>query len=145
MILFLDASILIWRVEGLPPLQRAALDALADVRKRHGDIGLAVSRISWLECRVRPLRENNRSLMAGYAEFFAGGVRVVELSAEVVDRAAEFRAKFGIKTPDALQAASALALPGPVIFLTGDSDFSRVKDLDVRIVKPLARPKRSTS
>ena len=145
MILFLDASILIWRVEGLPPLQRAALDALADVRKRHGDIGLAVSRISWLECRVRPLRENDRSLLAGYAEFFAGGVRVVELSAEVVDRAAEFRAKFGIKTPDALQAASALALPGPVIFLTGDSDFSRVKDLDVRIVKPLARPKRSTS
>lgn len=145
MILFFDASILIWRVEGLPPFQRAALDALADARKRHGDIGLAVSRISWIECRVRPLRENDRSLLAGYAVFFAGGARVVELSAEVVDRAAELRATFGIKTPDALQAASALALPGPLIFLTGDSDFSRVKGLDVRIVKPLARPKRSTS
>ena len=145
MILFLDASILIWRVEGLPQFQRAAVDALADVRKRHGDIRLAVSRISWLECRVRPLREDDRSLLASYTAFFVGGVRVVELSAEVVDRAAELRAKFGIKTPAALQAASALALPGPLIFLTGDADFSRVKALDVRVVKPVARHRRSTS
>jgi len=112
LILFLDASILFWRVEGLPQFQRAAVDALADARKRHGDIGLAVSCIAWLEHRARPLRDDDRSLLASYTAFFAGGVLVVDLSAEVVDRAAALLAKVCIKTPDALQAAAALALPG---------------------------------
>ena len=145
MILFLDASVLIWRAEGTPPFQNAAVKVLDGLRKQHDDTALAVSRISWLECRVKPLRDGDRALLASYAVFFSGGARVVELSADVVGHAAELRAEYGLKTPDALQAASALSLPGPLIFLTGDADFSRVKGLQVRVVKPQTRAPRSTS
>ena len=148
MILFLDASIIIWRAEGLPAFQRAAHEAVDELSKLHAAPALAVSRLSWLECRVKPLREGDPALLASYARFFSGGVQIVELGAEVVDHATQLRAKFGLKTPDALQAASALRLPGPLIFLTGDAGFSRVKGLQVRVIKPLTqarmRARRST-
>ena len=139
MILFLDASIIIWRAEGLPQFQQAAHEAFDELRRLHAAPVLAASRLSWLECRVKPLREGDRALLASYSRFFSGGVQIVELSAEVVDHATELRAKFGLKTPDALQAASALRLPGPSIFLTGDAGFSRVKGLQVQVVKPLTQ------
>ncbi len=148
MIFFLDANILIWRFEGQPPYHLAARETLDELRGLHAGATLTVSRLSWLECRIKPLRDDDQALLARYAELFAGGVRVVELTAEVVDGAAELRAKFGLKTPDALQAASALRLPGPLIFLTGDAGFLRVKGLQVRVIKPLTqaqmRARRST-
>ena len=135
--LFLDANIPIWRFEGQPPYHLAARETLDELRERHAGATLTVSRLSWLECRIKPLRDDDQVLLARYAELFAGGVRVVELTAEVVDTAAGLRAKHGLKTPDALQAASALRLPGPSIFLTGDAGFARVKGLQVLVVKPL--------
>ena len=137
MILFLDASIIIWRAEGLPQFQRAAHAAFDELRRLHAAPVLAASLLSRLECRVKPLREGDGTLLASYERFFSGGVQIVELSAEVIDHATELRAKFGLKTPDALQVASALRLPGPLIFLTGDAGFSRVKGLPVQVVKPL--------
>ena len=136
MILFLDANILIWRFEGLSPFHLAARESIDELGKSHAGATLAVSRLSWLECRIKPLREGDQGLLARYAELFSGGVRVVELSAEVVDRAAELRAMHNLKTPDALQAASALDIAGPLRFITGDPVFSRVPGLSVRVVKP---------
>jgi hypothetical protein len=42
--------------------------------------------------------------------------------------------RHGLKTPDALQAACALSLPGVVFFVTADVGFSRVAALDVRLI-----------
>ena len=137
--LFLDANILIWRFEGEPPFHLAARQSLDELRVLHAGATLTVSRLSWLECRIKPLRDDDQVLLARYAELFAGGVRVVELTSEVVDSAAGLRAKYGLKTPGALQAASALRLPGPLIFLTGDTGFARVKGLQVKVVKPLTQ------
>ncbi len=145
MILFLDANILIWRFEGLSPFYIAARVALDELVKAHADASLAVSRLSWLECRIKPLRDRDLVLLARYEELFASGIRIVELSAEVVDQAAALRARHNLKTPDALQAASALNLPGPLTFITGDSTFTRVPGLNVRVVKPRAPVRRSTS
>ncbi len=133
MILFLDANILIWRFEGLSPFHIAARAALDALWKAHPDASLAVSRLSWLECRIKPLRDGDRVLLARYEEVFAGGIKVVELSAEVVDQAAELRARHNLKTPDALQAASALCLGGPLTFITGDSVFAPVPGLSVEV------------
>ena len=65
-------------------------------------------------------------------------IHVVEFSAEVVDRATEWRVRHGLKTPDALQAASALSLPRAALFVTGDAGFERVSSLAVRLIKPMS-------
>lgn len=57
-----------------------------------------------------------------------------ELTSGVVELAAQLRAFHGLKTPDALQAATALSLPGDTIFVTGDPRFKDMPGLTVELV-----------
>ena len=147
MILFADSCllILIWGFEGETSFRRAAGAAINAVFADHPDALFAVSRLALLEVRVKPLRHGDTALLRHYDEFFAGGVDIVDISAAIIDRATDLCATHGLKTADAIHAASALSFHEPVIFLTGDQVFGRVAGLNARIVKPQARPKRSTS
>jgi hypothetical protein len=58
----------------------------------------------------------------------------VELSKDVVELAAAMRVRHGLRTPDALQAASCLQLGEEHLFLTGDAAFQRVAGLHVRVL-----------
>jgi predicted nucleic acid-binding protein len=60
-----------------------------------------------------------------YREIFLSW-RVVPLDYDVACRAAELRAAFGLKLPDAVQAASALILNADAL-VTHDRDFARLK------------------
>ena len=53
---------------------------------------------------------------------------------EVVKLAAAIRVKHGLRTPDALHAASCLQLGSRHIFLTSDAAFKRVAGLNVTIL-----------
>jgi predicted nucleic acid-binding protein len=131
-IAFLDASALIYLIEGVAPLAAKARQHLARLQTRHGDLRMAVSRLTWLECRVGPLKANDAVLLAVYDGFFARpDLLTVELNAQVVELAAVIRASHGLKTPDALQAACCLQLGAAHVFVTGDAAFSRVPGLKV--------------
>lgn len=133
MILFFDACALIYRFEGLPAFQAAAARVVAAARLEHPQARPACSRLSRLECRVKPLRQGDQALLARYERFFADpGLCMAELDAGVIEHATRLRAATGLKTPDALHAACALALASPVLFITGDAGFDRVTGLDVR-------------
>jgi len=137
MMLFLDACALIYRFEGNTDFRKATVSLLAQLAAQHGGAAaVAVSRLSVLECRVKPLREGDVALLQRYDDFFAI-CHIVELSANVVEQATALRVRHGLKTPDALQAACALALPGSVCFVTGEQEFAKVAGLDVRLITPL--------
>ena len=133
--LFLDACVLIYRFEGAAPFRNAAIDTLAQLCAQQPSVELMASRLSVLECRVKPLREGDAVLLKRYDDFFAA-VRIVELSAEVVDVATQLRARYGLKTPDALQAASAVVASDRTLFVTADAGFAKVTGLDVRLIRP---------
>lgn len=129
--LFLDACTITYRIEDAHPWNERLVAWLTDVRS-HGDVTLAVSRLSLLECRVKPLRDGDTALLARYDEFFsAPDLRVVELDADVLEGATRIRALTGLRTPDALQAASCLAFDHEAVFLTTDAGFRRVPGLRV--------------
>lgn len=135
MTLFLDANVIIYLTEGTKALREAVRRALAARREASGSARLAVSRLSWLQCRVRPLREQNRRSLKAYDGFFAAPDLVtVELTAPLVEAATQLRAVLNLSTPDALQAASALQIPGPVRFLSNDRRFAKVPGLAVESV-----------
>ena len=131
--LFLDACALIYRFEGAVKFRTAAMELMAQLSAQQTSVELAVSRLSVLECRVKPLREGNAVLLKRYDDFFAN-VRIVELSAAVVDAATLLRARDGLKTPDALQAASAFVASERPVFVTADAGFAKVSGLDVRLI-----------
>lgn len=135
MILFLDANIIIYRVEAVEPFNRQLFAAVQELVARHPDAGFAVSRLSMLECLVKPLREQNSAEIERYRSFFASsGLQMIEVSSLVIETATLLRARHSLRTPDAIQAASALSLKVPVTFLTGDKQFAKVPGLNVRLI-----------
>lgn len=130
MIAFLDSSALIYYFEGNESYRQAVTDVLQAVKTQAPQAQVVVSRLSVMECRVKPLREASIALLARYDAFFKQ-VQIVELSAAVVDAATSLRATTGLKTPDALQAACALSLAAPFSFVTGDAGFARVRGLNL--------------
>ena len=135
MIVFFDASALIYRIEGAQPFAKEVHSALARIVRQHPRAGIGLSRLTWLECRVGPMKSNNEEVLKTYDDFFARpDLEWVELNQTVVELATHIRVHHGLKTPDALQAASCLQLGKEHIFLTGDSTFKRVAGLNVKLV-----------
>lgn len=133
---FLDASAIIYLLEGDPAAQAAVRETLRALRTPGRSSPLAVSALSRLECRVRPVRDGDRALLERYDAFFADpGLVVIALDTAVLDRAAELRAHHRLRTPDALQAASLLVADEQGDFVTGDDDFRAVPGLRVHPVR----------
>ena len=101
-LIYLDACVLIYAHEGSPACAQRILekmDAQADAR-------LAVSPLVKLECLVGPMRSGNLVLQRGYEAALAR-LLLLDMSEDVYLQAAELRARFGLKTPDALHLALA--------------------------------------
>lgn len=123
---------MIYLIEGKEPFAGKVRKELTALAERHPDLGAAVSRLSWLACRVGPMKANDNATLATFDAFFARPDLVwVELSRDVVELAATIRTVHGIRTPDALQAASCLQQGADHVFLSGDSAFKRVSGLNV--------------
>lgn len=133
MTLFLDACAVIYLIEAETSFHASVLGVLRALRDGFPGARLAVSRLSVLECLVKPTRDGARELITEYRAFFAArDLLVIELDASVVDMALGLRAHYGLRTPDALQAASALTLPADGHrFITNDKSFERVSALSV--------------
>ena len=84
MIAFLDASALIYLIEGAEPFGSRTRAALRRLRRSHAGIALALSRLSWLECRVGPAKRGDAVTLAAYDSFFSqSDLHWIELSREV--------------------------------------------------------------
>lgn len=135
MTLFLDANIIIYRVEAVEPFNQQVFATVQELVELHPHAEFAVSRLSMMECLVKPLRDQNNADVERYRGFFASaGLQIVEVSSLVLETATLIRARNGLRTPDAIQAASAMSINGPVRFLTGDKQFAKVPGLNVRLV-----------
>lgn len=135
MITFFDACALIYLIEGKQPFGERVRSQLAEVTRAHPHMRTAVSRLSWLECRVGPMKSNDGATLGSFDAFFAYPDLVwVELDQKVVELAAAIRVRHGLRTPDALQAASCLQLGSDHLFLTGDVAFQRVQGLNVAVL-----------
>ena len=60
---------------------------------------------------------------------------IVVLSREVMDRATNIRAQYGLKTPDAIHLAAAV-MSNCDIFLTNDHRLDRFGDIAIEIIQP---------
>ena len=132
--LFLDACSIIYLIESHQQQGQNTRSLITQALQNNTQ--LVVSRLSFLECRVLPLKEKNDSLLENYDRFFQlPSLQIIELSADVVNIATDLRANYphSLRTPDALQIACALAANSDQ-FLTGDRKLSVIQEIDVIIV-----------
>ena len=101
-LIYLDACILIYAIERDPVYGVRTLAALAS--KPTG--GFAISPLTKLECLVKPLKTGDLVLQR-YYEAALTQLVLLPMTEDVFLQAAQLRARFSLKTPDALHLACA--------------------------------------
>lgn len=104
-VIYLDSCLLVYAVEDDPvfgPTTKQRLAQAADTE----DAVLAISPLVRLECLVGPMRSGDRSLRLRY-ERALSLLRLLDMPPAVYDGASELRARYGLRTPDALHLACA--------------------------------------
>ena len=102
-----------------------------------GNLTIVSSPVLVIEVLVKPIRDGNTEIKLQYRELFASNaVRLLDASYQVFEDAARLRAETGLKTPDALHAATAIRA-GCTLFITNDTDFRRVQGLPIVVLDDL--------
>ena len=93
------------------------------------------STITLAECLVQPFRAKALELAARYKILFRDfpHLSVIPVTEEIAEKAAWLRAQYQLKTPDAIQMATAFE-SGCHGFLTNDEDLPRPKEIQVLIL-----------
>ena len=132
MLVYLDTVLCIYAVEGAPSFQVRARARLATMRAA-GDQP-ALSDLTWLECRVKPIRLGDAVALADMEAFLNGSDVVrVPLPTSVYERACRIRAVHNYKLADALHLAAAVE-SGCGLFLTNDHRLSTFPDIPVEVL-----------
>ena len=134
-LIYIDASSLIYSVERVEPY-RTLLEPMWQ-EAQDGNVTIVSSPLLVLEALVKPLRDGNIGIETQYRELFASNaVRLLDASYQVFEEAASIRAETGLRTPDAIHAATAL-LAECTLFVTNDTDFRRVLRLPIVVLDDL--------
>jgi predicted nucleic acid-binding protein len=136
-IVYVDANAVIYHVERIDPYYTTAAP-LWDALDR-GLAAVTTSELTLLEVLVKPLRLGNTALANLYRTVLLGtaGFTTVPVSRAILEAAALYRAVSGLKSPDAIHAASAVSI-GCVSFVTNDVAFRRVAGLSVEVLSEIA-------
>jgi predicted nucleic acid-binding protein len=125
-----DTSVFIYYIEESPEYLPAIAPLFQDADD--GKRKLIASAVTPLEVLVVPYRAGNHVLAERYEALLtrSRGVRLIDMTRDLLRRAAQLRAAFGIRTPDALQVAAALTA-GCAAFITNDRRLPVVPNLRI--------------
>jgi predicted nucleic acid-binding protein len=127
--IYLDTSPVIYTVQRVAPFAAQVDAKLADPATFR-----VSSDLTWMECRVKPLRNSDPALLQDFEDFFTGTVNeMISLSRDVLEKAASIRATYGFKTPDAIQLAAALSAHCDV-FLTNDHSLAKFSGITIEVI-----------
>jgi predicted nucleic acid-binding protein len=135
----LDTAPLIYYLEEHPtylPLVDPFFDALA-----RGDLYAVTSTVTLIEVLTQPLRHGDATLAAQYRSLLVNnqGIGLRAVSVTIAEGAARLRATYTLRTPDAVQLATALDA-GARAFLTNDARLAAIPDLRVLVLDQVGTP-----
>lgn len=129
---YLDTAIVIYVVESHVSYS-ARLQPLWH-KFQAGDIELVTSQLTLMETLVKPIKENNQTLVGNYRTFLEGtGIELVAIDKKIILNASQLRATTALKTPDAIHAATAISVHCD-LFLTNDRAFENFPGLSSVVI-----------
>lgn len=130
---YLDANCFIYYVERIEPYY-SALRPLYEAAAS-GSMILVSSELTLLECLVKPRQMRDADLERMFRSILQDSreVRLAPISMPVLERAIALRVERGLRTPDAIHAATSLH-SGCRDFYTNDAAFARVPELGVHLL-----------
>ena len=129
----IDTAPVIYFIEENPKYRNVIRPVFVEIDL--GNIEAITSTITLLEVLVHPLRVGNETLAGKYREIllFSEGLTTIEILHEISEIASRLRAKYSIRTPDAIQIAVGIRY-GASKFLTNDPDLKKVSDIEVLVL-----------
>lgn len=132
---YIDANAIIYSVERIEPYRGLLVPMWQEAGA--GRFTLASSELVVLETLIKPLRDSNARLEMLFRSVFAATeMELIPATLTIWEDAARIRAATGLKTSDALHAATALSA-GCALFITNDTDFRRVQGLPIVVLDDL--------
>ena len=129
----LDAAPLIYYIED-HPTYRKIVDPFFDMVER-GEITVVTSILTLLETLVLPIRRSDKELAQKYRTILLDteGLTMIDFSQVILEEAARLRAFHTVRTPDAIQMATAI-IEGADFFLTNDKKLPSLPNLTMLVV-----------
>jgi predicted nucleic acid-binding protein len=128
----LDTSIFIYYLEANPSYADMAGEVFMWLeRSAHSAV---TSTLTMTELLVQPYRADNGALVDQYYGLLSLFPHLEWIAPEldIADTAAQIRARYRLRTPDAMQAATALSR-GATAIMTNDADFARVPQFEAGV------------
>lgn len=134
--IFLDTAPLIYYIEENQKYS-SLLDKLFLANSK-GKFLFQTSVITLIEVLVFPMRQDEHLIVEQYQSILCNSttINISEINIEIAKIAAGFRAKYGLKTPDSIQVATAVYTSSD-FFLTNDIRLKAVKEIEALILDEL--------
>jgi uncharacterized protein len=132
----LDTSVWIYHFEGSAAHGQAADSVLEAVAQ--GRIEGVASELVVLELLVAPLKKGAQDIAdeIELALLHFPHLQLAPVTREVLVRAAEIRARYGMRTPDAIMLATAVEC-GATLAVTNDDAWRKMEEIDVLLLRDL--------
>lgn len=129
----IDTAPIIYFIEHQETYRNIIRPVFSEIDSRN--IEAIASTITLLEVLVHPLRTGDETLAKKYRDILlsSDGLTTFEISYEVSEMASKLRAKYSVRTPDAIQIAVGF-LYGATHFLTNDPNLKKVSDIKVLVL-----------
>ncbi len=134
-----DAMLFVYHFEDNPEFGPRAAEIFQGAED--GLHQLVTSVLSLMEVLVIPKRHGMTALAQRYREIFESfpNLKVLPIDEAIIEIAADLRARYSLRTPDALHIATAIH-GGADEFLSNDKALQRVTEIPVRLIqKPAGR------
>ncbi len=129
----IDTAIFIYFIERNPMYIDIVKPVFTAIDRRI--IKAITSTITLLEVLVHPIRSGNNVLAEKYRNIllYSEGIITYGISNEISEIASGLRAKYSIRTPDALQIATGIYYKADY-FLSNDAPLKQISDIEVLIL-----------
>ena len=127
---FLDTNLFIYLIEENELYLNKVHNMLQFLE--HNGYEIITSTLTLGEILTKPYKDNRLDLVEQYKAFFSD-MELIELNSEIASLFANIRAKYNIKTPNAVQLASAI-YGNTDLFVTNDDRLSRFEDNRCRVI-----------
>jgi predicted nucleic acid-binding protein len=103
-----------------------------------GDFTVVTSTITLLEVLIHPFRNNNITLASEYRDILLrSNLIMMDITSSISENAAQLRAIYNLRTPDAIQIATAQYAEASY-FLTNDIRLPRIEGIEILMLDNLS-------
>lgn len=136
----LDTAPIIYYIENIEPYASLLQTLFNNIAS--GKNTAVTSVVTFIEVLTKPIRDKNIELEEKFRMYFANSrnIELISITPDIGEQSSLFRAKYNLRTPDAIQAAVTI-YSGSLFLITNDKVFGKITEMNVIILDDWVKSK----